>query len=177
MNALASTYFAPSEQKLNSGPLIFQWDDRNSRQVEECKKFYQQARREGRYIVDLEGNPVEVFRPGLLGFKVCEAIEIGEFAFRVLDETGDRTVVWNSKDKLQVAEAAALFEKYQKEGYRAYAVSADGKVRRRLLSFDPRAEEIEFEDLNDSRKKRREHINKFVERTPQATLLPKTRPG
>jgi len=60
----------------------------------------------------------------------------------VMDHTGHREVVWDSKDRLSVEAAERVFNELKSEGkllYRAEPGSDDGQLLRR---FDPTAQEI-----------------------------------
>jgi len=151
------------------------WDPRVPKEIDEAKLRYREAKAKGHQFLSEDDKPLDHF-PALIGFvKILPQSKVGQCFFRVLDETGDRRLTWDSTDPDQIEEAAKKFDGYMKKGYRAYAVSlADPKVRGpRIYGFDPKTEEVLFDDSGSVREKLAGFISKFQE----VTLLPKTTPG
>jgi hypothetical protein len=172
-----------------------EWDDSDKKQVEEAKKIYQHARMDGRLIVDFKGNAIANFHPSLLGFIIKETeLKEHEFAVRVLDETGDRRLIWDASDPSQVCEAVKLFDEYLSKGWRAYSVDINGKRRRKITRFDINTLEVFFiekttkeiianfaETLknqeSNSEIEKSETIKKFMAKFKDTKLVPRTFPG
>ena len=177
-------------------PLRVEWDDADKKQIEDVKKIYQYARQKNRTITDINGNVLDAFHPSLKGF-IIKQVELkdSEFAVRVLDETGDRRLIWDSDDPQQVAEAIKLFDDYLSRGWRAYSVNHDGTKRRRILGFNQDTLEVLFiektneeiiknfseqmqkENSEDLTKTKSETIKKFVASYRDSKLVPRTYPG
>lgn len=161
------------EKQLHLAEIRIEWDFLNKKEVEDSKKIYQQARREGRLITNLTGEEITFFHPNMLGFLIKEKeLTENQSSFRIFDETGDRRIIWDSKNPLETQDAENLFAEYIKKGWRAYAISSDLKVRKRLLMFNPTTEEILFEE-----KTLRETLSSFVSKFKEIKMLPKTIPG
>ena len=60
---------------------------------------------------------------------------------RIMDQTGDTRIEWNSNHKEEVEIAKAQFEKSVKSGMVAYSIDKD-KNQKEIKEFDPLAEEI-----------------------------------
>jgi hypothetical protein len=174
--------------------MLIEWDDTDKREVENAKEHYRNARSAGRIITDLDGNIITHFRPSLCGFIIKEKeLKENEFAVRVLDETGDRRLIWDAADPFQIREAATLFKDYIKRGWRAYAVDDSGKSRRRIHDFDLEKQEILFEEksiqdistnfaksVNKEIKNpvlKSEAISSFMAAFKNNKLVPRTYPG
>jgi len=65
-----------------------------------------------------------------------------EGCLRILDESGDKRVVWDRTDHNQVLEAGRKFIELIKKGYKAYVARSDGSRGSRLEDFDALLEEI-----------------------------------
>ena len=151
------------------------WDADNRKDVEKAKLRYQQARREIREIVHADsGLPVTVFNPNDTGYEVRrKAIKDSEFYLRAYDETGDQLVVWDSEDDCEIQDAFKLYQKCIDKGWRAYARGDNGKNTKRIFSFDPKLEEIYF----DEKKTIKEKLSDFVKTFREVHVTPRTRPG
>jgi len=166
-----------ASSKLNYGNLLVEWDDNSLKEVEEAKKIYQKARLQQRLIVNLNGTPIEFFHPSLLGFEIRgKALNEGQFSVRILNEKGDETLIWDSNDPQEIAEAAAKFSSYLNKGWTAYAVSPDGRFKRKIKFFDSATLEITFQEPGKE-KSFKEKLSSFVGKFPALTMLPKTYPG
>ena len=155
---------------MNGNTLVVEWDDSNLKEIEDAKTIYRQARQAGRIIVDMVGGTIGGFRASLKAFKVLEkALSDTQFSMRIINETGDELVIWDSNIKKEVNEASKLFEKYLKKGWRAYAINDDGTTGIRIVSFDSDLEEVIFDDKTSI------NIKKFAESFGKVQLLPKTR--
>lgn len=169
---------AKVEAPLNLAEQIVEWDPDNKRQIEDSKKIYQQARREGREIRDLEDNIVEFFHPDMEGFKILgKALKDGEFSFRILNEKGDETIVWDSRNPDQIAEAAKTFKDYIAKGWTAYAVSADGTMKRKVTHFNHELLEVTFEEPGKEGTSWKDKLSNFVKGFSQVQLQPATYKG
>jgi len=158
---------------LHKAENIVSWDSKSLRQIDEAKAKYVQAKNENRRVTDLDGNVLSRFNPNLGDIKICEAdMPDGHFAMRILDETGDRRLVWNSRDPDQIKEASELFEKHIKAGGRAYAIKRDGSKGFRIHGFNARDEEIVIDE-----KGTREKLRDFAKLFKEVKMLPKTYPG
>jgi hypothetical protein len=155
---------------MNDNTCVVEWDDMNMKEIEEAKKLYQKARREGRKIVDMAGAVIEGFKASLRGFRIMEkALSSTQFSMRIINDTGDELVVWDSNVKKEIREAGKLFEKYLSDGYKAYAVKDDGSLGGRITKFDADLEEISFSD------KQKQSVSRFAESFGKVQMLPKTR--
>jgi len=158
---------------MNFAPMLLEWDSSKLREVEDAKVIYRQAKAEGRRIEDLIGNPVEFFKPSLHGIRIlAKELKDSQFRMRILNEKGDETLIWDSLDSAEVKESAKIFKEYLDKGWRAFAISSDGKIKKRLHSFDAELEEVVFEE-----NKYREKLNNFVKKFTEIKLLPRTFPG
>ena len=61
---------------------------------------------------------------------------------RILDETGDTKVLWNSDNDDEIDAARETFNRLTKKGYAAFEVSATGKKGKKVDTFDPNAERL-----------------------------------
>lgn len=162
---------------MNNAPLIVSWDENKPKEVEEAKKLYQKARKELREIVDLEGRVLEYFSPLLGGFEIKgKQLSSTQFSMRILNETGDETIIWDASQEKEVREAAKLFSSYLERGWEAFAISEDGSRKRRIKRFNAELQEITFTDVT-SEKEFKSTLSKFVDKFKQIQMLPKTRPG
>lgn len=162
--------------QLNASDIKVEWNRNNLKEVEEAKTLYRKARAENREIVDLVGAPITAFRAYLESFLIKEiSLRADQFSMRILDETGDRRLIWNATDPAQVKDAATLFNEYIQKGWKAYMVDDSGKQGRRVYGFDADNQELLFDE-----KSNREKLAAFVAKESsmrKMTLLPKTRPG
>ena len=175
------------------------WDTANKKQIDDAKMHYRNARQEGRIVASLDHINIEHFDPNSGGFiiKQTELAET-EFAMRILDETGDRRLIWNASDPDQVKECVALFDEYVSKGWRCYSIDASGNTRRRIHRFDIEKEEVFFEEktseeiignfaeivkkekAEESKKKdvlKSEKILNFIKSFKNTKLIPRTYPG
>jgi len=185
-----------------ANPFLQGFDPMNRKQVEEIKKIYQVLKREGRTLLGLGGKKVESFQD-VLEHGMLEALAVGDdnldlMALRILDETGDRRILWNIQRPEDVKQASALFQEYIAKGWKAYAIHRmDPKLRGvRVLEFNPDLEEVVFDDRTEAEKlknfdrifkepkadsltgaSRTEKLKKFAERFNEVKLLPKKLPG
>lgn len=158
---------------LAASEINLDWDRHNKKQIEEAKVIYRQARSEGRTITDIAGAIVDCFLPDLESIVIKEkTIGVDEFSIRVLDESGDRVITWNSKSAKQIKEAAKMFADYLKKGYRIYSVDDKGKRTRRIYAFDESLEEVVVDET-----KTKERLKDFVSSFKRLVALPKTMPG
>lgn len=138
---------------------IVLWDSMNKKQIDDAKTHYRNARQEGRIITNLDHITIDHFDPNSDGFIIKQAeLAETEFAMRILDETGDRRLIWNASDPDQVKECVALFDEYIAKGWRCYSIDANGNTRRRIHRFDIDREEVFFEE-----KTSKEIIGNFAE--------------
>ena len=56
---------------------------------------------------------------------------------RVLDESGDLKIVWDSDKPDEVTHARETFDKMKAKGYSAFSVKKSGEPGRTLAAFDP----------------------------------------
>ncbi len=154
---------------------LIDWDSSNKKEIEKAKLKYQQARREKRNILFTDTLiPVPCFKPEHESYLVKKSIlSESQFEMRIFDETGDRLLVWDSKDQLEVRDAYKMFKEYLDKGWRAYAVGDNGKKTKRIFNFDPETEEIHF----DESKSISEKLSKFVKSFKEIQMTPRTRPG
>jgi hypothetical protein len=182
---------------MNSNAMRIEWDESSLKEIEEAKDLYRKAKSEGRLIETLDGQPVESFRPWLKGIVIREVqLQPTEFAVRILDETGDRRLIWNAADPEQVKEASDIFKKYLEKGWKAYMIDHSGKRGRRIYGFDSETQEVFFDEKSALEKltsfatkikseapaKKTEKSNSakladFVKTFKNVALLPKTYPG
>ena len=154
---------------------IIDWDASNRKEIERAKLLYQQARKNKRDIVLTETDiPVIYFSPEHESYLVQKkALSESQFEMRIYDETGDRLLVWDSKDQLEVQDAHKMFQEYLDKGWRAYAVGDNGKNIKRIFKFDPSTQEIHF----DEKKSVKEKLVNFVKTFKEIQMTPRTRPG
>jgi hypothetical protein len=193
---LALLYIRGVKMTISTNSFRVEWDDKNKREVEEAKKIYQAAKSEGRQIRSLEDNSlITVFRPCLLGFLISDLeLQDEQFSFRIIDDTGDRRLVWELTDAQQVLEASEIFNTYIDKGWRAYAVDALGNKRLRIRNFDAKREEILFEEIkvpklldefvskfasnsNVENVTKTSKLANFIKSFNRTILVPKTFPG
>lgn len=154
--------------------LQISWNPQNRREIDEAKTKYIKAKKAGLLVVDPDsGSKISRFDPELGCIRIL-AQELGEneFSFRVFDDSGDRRLIWNSKDPKQIQDAANLFDEYIKKGWKAYAVDLSGNRGRRIFGFNPTTEEVYFDDKLTSEK-----LKEFIKSWSQFSLLPRTYPG
>jgi hypothetical protein len=150
------------------------WDPRNRKEVDEAKAIYITARSQNRRITNSEGTPIELFSPDLGEIRILETeLKEGEIAARIIDETGDRRLIWDSKDPRQIVECETEFNKYLTKGWKAYAVDRNGKKGRRVYAFDAAREEVYFDD----KKTIKERLDTFIKEFGSFQVLPATYPG
>ena len=154
-------------------PFRIEWDSKNRKEIEEAKKIYQQARKEKREITLLDNTPIENFNPehGELLIK-AESLKENQIETKIIDESGDRRIVWDCTSKKETEEACTLFNTYLSKGWRAYAIGMNGKKIKKIIKFDPVAEEIIFEESS-----LRESLNKFIKTFQEIKMTPSTYPG
>lgn len=159
---------------MNLSQIRVEFNPLNLRQIDEAKKKYIDARRQGRIVTDLRGNRVDSFRAVTDGFLIrgYELAE-NEFAVRFFDETGDRRIVWNASDPAQIGEAKKEFDKYVDKGWKPYAINRDGSMGKRIRGFDAEAQEIIFDEKGGIRDKLKDFAAKFKE----VKMMPRTFPG
>lgn len=178
---------------MNAATLRVEFDPCVRKEVEEAKRIYQKAKREGRIILSLGLRAVRHFGECVEGFVVqATAVRLHEFAMRIFDESGDRRVIWDARDPAQIAEAARLFQSYLDRGWKAYTVEPDGTLAHRIRHFDADTEEIVYDDTPTQAKLHalaaaiparpapatsRQRLAAFVEACREVHLLPATYPG
>jgi hypothetical protein len=179
---------------LNSSTLRVEWDQDDKRQVEEAKSVYRKAKQEGRIVTDMKDNVIQFFHPRLEGIKVKETeLSENQFSIRFFDETGDRRLIWDKTDPLQIKEAADKFKEYLDKGWRAFASDEKNRKRRRLYGFDAVREEIIFEEISDEqimenfsdklvkeekpKLTQKEKLSNFVNDFKKISVVPKTVAG
>jgi len=181
---------------LHNAAVSIGWNPENFKEVNEAKKIYLKARREGRKILDLKGNVIDRFHPSM-GMIIIKEVEVndGKVAMRIFDKTGDRRIIWDSRDPDEVAEAKRNFDEYINKGWKAYAVSKEDNRSRRIYKFDPLKEEIEIDERTtedkltslksviknnkapEDKRTVKQKLAAFVEQFKEVKLMPKTFPG
>jgi len=132
---------------LHNAPLNLGWDPNSFKEVDEAKKIYLKARREGRNVLDSHGNPIERFSPSLGNILIKETeLKKDELFLRIFDKTGDRRIIWNAKEPDEIKEAKSLYDEYVKKGWKPYAITRSGAKGYRIYEFDPLKEEIVIDD-------------------------------
>lgn len=160
--------------QMHNGEIRVAWNPDVFKEVNEAKKVYLQARKESRDIKDDAGNCLDLFNPSAGVFVVSEKRMLShEFAMRIFDETGDRRLIWDSRDQDQVKECAKLFNDYLKKGWKPYAINSKGEKGRRIYGFDADTQEIIFDDSKNVREK----LASFVEKFREVKVVPRTYPG
>ena len=155
------------------------FDPLNKKQAEEAKRIYQQARAENRQIFSDDFSQefkswAEIVNGKHEGF-IVETKSEGEntFPLRILDETGDRRLIWDLNSPLEMNEAQSKFLEFLDKGWKAYAINKRGEKSYRIFGFDPELQEI----FIDEGKTNREKLSVFVKKVSEVRLTPKTRPG
>ena len=138
------------EFPMNNSAMVVEWDDMSLKEIEESKKIYQTARKEGRKILDIEtGKEISSFKAYLKGFKIGEKeLENLQFSSRIFDDSGDRRLIWDATCPDQVKEASGLFKQYLDKGWRAYVIAEDGRKGKRVYGFDHEDLEIFFDETS-----------------------------
>lgn len=165
--------------ELMSDRMRVEWDTNNAKQTEQYKKFYQKARNAGRKILcpndgkSALGSFREVLQRG--GFVVGPPeLTEGQFFMRLYNQTGDTRLIWDSGRPNEVQEAAKLFAEYLEKGWRAFAIDTKGnKTSRRIYGFDPKLEEVYFDDKKTVKERLRDFVTSFKE----IQMTPKSTPG
>jgi len=163
---------------MNPNRFRVDFDPLNRKELEEAKSIYQKANQYGRVIYA----PTEQ-KAGLLK-QICSWLHVNNgfiveaesennhsFPLRILDETGDRRLVWDCRSNRETNEAAIKFDEYIQKGHKAYAINRNGKKNYRIIGFDPKLEEVIFIDNN------REKLTDFCKKVAEVRMVPKTRPG
>ena len=163
------------QTKIPVHEFFIDWEVNNRKEVEKAKLKYQQARRDKRAIVFTEtGLTVPCFKPEHESYIVQKpALSDSQFEMRIFDETGDRLLVWDSEDPLEVQDAHKMFQEYLDKGWRAYARGDNGKTTKRIFGFDAKLEEIYF----DEKKTIKDKLSNFVKTFKELHVTPRTRPG
>jgi len=151
---------------------MYGWNTDNKKEVDEAKGIYIKARNAGKRILDHDKKEVKLWTDLNEMMFIDEPLKDSEVFMRILDESGDSRVIWDSRDPKQVADAATLFEEYLKKGWRAYAVDQHGVQGKRIRRFNAATEEIFFDEseLGTS-------LKEFVSAFRTIKVLPKTRPA
>jgi len=158
---------------LNLSALRVEWNPANKKEVQEAKNIYLRARKESRKILSIDGKPVEHFTAHLDGFIVAEIDKSPDtLSIRIFDATGDRRLIWDNNDPLQIREAATLFKEYLGKGWRAYAVDSKGESTRRVYHFDADLMEVYFDETKTTKDILKDFCASFG-----INLQPKTFPG
>ena len=118
------------------------WDSKRLKEIDEAKKEFLKAKRAGHKIVDDKGNQVEHFRPYYEELIITAEQTTKKHCMKILSESGDDRIVWDSDNGLEAKEAKAKFEELMKKGYKAYSVDSRGNKNRRIEEFDVEAEEV-----------------------------------
>jgi hypothetical protein len=144
------------------------------KQVEEAKKIYQQSRMENRVILNpSDFSEINSWGDVKDGFTVdAEQVAENTFAIRILDETGDRRLIWDLRSPKETNEAQQKFEEYLAKGWKAYAIDRKGKKSYRIMSFDAESQEVVFDE-----KSPREKLVGFIKKISEVRLNPPTYPG
>lgn len=167
------------EAALLNDAVRVEWDKPNKKEIERYKNIYRQARNQGRLLLNPSNKKETItsFRQALAldGFIVGKKeLSASQFVMRVIDNTGDSRLIWDSGIKKDVKEAAEKFEKLIDKGWRAYAVDAQGdRKRRRIYAFDAQHQEVYFDD----KKTIKQRIENFVKSFQEIKMVPKTYAG
>lgn len=184
------------EHPSHTAPIYIPFDPKARKQVEEVKALYMKMKREGRQVVNKLGARIDRFQD-VIDNEALEVLasnqdDLNAVGLRILDETGDRRIVWQANDPDQVKEAAALYNEYIAKGWKAYAVHRrDSKLRGlRIVGFSEDLEEIIFDDsmtadkmkgfangFREAGKTIRQRLDQFAEVFSEVKMLPKTYPG
>lgn len=161
--------------ELSNHAMRIDWDRNDRKQIEDAKSYYRQARLRGRRIVTEDRQDVQAFRSDIETFIITETeLKSDQFALHILDETGDRRLIWNANQPEEIEEAAKLFDEYVKKGWKPYGIRVDGTKSRRIRHFNPVAQEIFFEEKPEKIGTR---LKDFVASFKEVRMLPKTTPG
>lgn len=175
MTALAE--FTQENGRLTNNAILFEWDQNNRKEVEQGKALFRQAKYfEKRKVVAIDSEEeLEHFHPNLEGIKVMPSERTAtQLAIRIHDETGDQRLIWDSRYPAEIEEASERFYNYIEKGWKAYAVRPDGKNGKRIFHFDPKVEEVYFDEKKESLGMK---LKKFIEDFGEVVMLPKTYPG
>ena len=166
-----------STEEPTAGPVVIEWDPDHKREVEAAKRQYQAARARGDSIVTLDGHPVTSFRPALAAFRAVPSLNDNQVHIRIIDDSGDRSIIWDSTHQGEVDAAARIFAEYLAKGWKGYAISRDGSLKRRVLVFSALAEEIVLVDPKDDSNKISKTKVQFIREFGSLQALPKTWKG
>jgi hypothetical protein len=178
---------------MHNATMLVEFDRRSRRQVEDAKSKFIQAKRHGRQVLTVDGQPLQTFSEVHDGFKIVE-VELARdhFALRIFDDSGDRRLIWDARDPDQITEATRLFNDYVRRGWKAYAVTPDGTLSHRIRAFDAETQEVHFDDTPTTKKlddftkaippravptTLRQKLAEFAKSFKEVHLLPKTYPG
>lgn len=115
------------------------WDPQNAKEVHEAGLQTRRLLSEGWTSGDTTVHQAETEGEVVL-YPPQQKMYLG--IMRVLDESGDRRIVWDRRDARQVKEAFQKFKEFRSQGYRAYTVRSDGSRGSKLEEFDSLLEEI-----------------------------------
>jgi hypothetical protein len=163
---------ADNHPTMVGSPKIVTWDRTNKKETDEAKSLYVEARKTGKLIRKETGEEIKFWDEIEDTFIIDHFRKEGEIFMRIYDDSGDRRLVWDSKDPSQVVEAATIFNDYLSRGWRALAVAQDGTLGKRIRKFDPNTEEVFFDESNVAVK-----LKDFAKQFRTIEMQPKTKPG
>jgi hypothetical protein len=73
---------------------------------------------------------------------VMEELQKEVEGFKIQVVAGDTKVVWDKKNKEEVATAEATFDRLTKKGFAAFSVDEDGTKDEKIKKFDPTLQKI-----------------------------------
>ena len=117
------------------------WDCNNKKEVEEAKKIILNFKKSGHKILLSNGNLMKYFRPSYEEV-VIKAEKLFKSIMKILNDTGDERLVWDSNDGKEALQAKERFKKLIDQGYTAFSVNSKGDKKNRITEFDVEAEEI-----------------------------------
>lgn len=111
------------------------WDPLETAQIKEAKEKIDALVQKGFTVKQLD----EVEGAALLEPKLLNKRQL---LMRVMDETGDRRIIWDRNDRRQILEVKKEFEESIARGYKAYVCRMNGSKGRRMDTFDALMEEL-----------------------------------
>ena len=163
---MPSNEISPDRFQINFDPL-------SKKQLDEAKAIYIEAKSFNRAVYSHNMEILTSWKEVKDGF-IVERRELPEdqFPLRILDESGDRRLVWDCRSSKETNEAAKKFEEYLAKGWKAYAINRHGKKNFRIMGFDSLYEEVIFEEKNT-----KEKLTDFCKKVSEVRMVPSTRPG
>jgi len=117
------------------------WDSKSLKQIDEAKEIVMRYKRKGHEILLASGAKMEKWSSQYEEV-IIKANKVLKRTMKILSQSGDDRIVWDSEDGREAKEAKKKFVELLEKGYKAYSVDLNGQKNRRITEFDVEAEEI-----------------------------------